>query len=117
MFVLVLLLNADAFFQYFKSPQEDMHVTIALPWWWHTIRQGNDALTKTMVGRFKQSLYIEFHYPFQIELERIILLGGKVRTVDCSSIFYVVVRNLTCLWSHPRNDLGDGGTVEMCRGS
>lgn len=80
-----------------SSPQEDMHVTIALPWWWHTIREGNDALTKTMVGRFKQSLYIEFHYPFQIELERIILLGGKVRSVDCSSFFYVAVRNLHLL--------------------
>lgn len=60
-------------------PQEDMHVTIALPWWWHTIREGNDVLTKTMAGRFKQTLLLEFHYPFQIELERIILLGGKVR--------------------------------------
>ena len=59
-------------------PQEDMHVTIALPWWWHTIREGNDILTKSMAGRFRQTLLLDFHYPFQIELERIILLGGKV---------------------------------------
>ena len=55
-----------------------MHVTIALPWWWHTIRSGNNELTKTMAQRFKQTLLLKFHYPFQIELERIILLGGKV---------------------------------------
>jgi hypothetical protein len=61
-------------------PQNDMHVTIALPWWWHTIREGNDVLTKSMASRFKQTLLLEFHYPFQIELERIILLGGKVRS-------------------------------------
>ena len=57
---------------------KDMHVTIALPWWWHTIRAGNNELTKTMAQRFKQTLLLKFHYPFQIELERIILLGGKV---------------------------------------
>ena len=55
-----------------------MHVTIALPWWWHTIRPGNNDLTRKMVQRFKQTLLLKFHYPFQIELERIILLGGKV---------------------------------------
>ena len=55
-----------------------MHVTIALPWWWHTIQEGNNQLTKSMAQRFKQTLLLKFHYPFQIELERIILLGGKV---------------------------------------
>ncbi|KAK1732265.1 hypothetical protein QTG54_017040 [Skeletonema marinoi] len=60
-------------------PKEDMHVTIALPWWWHTIRPGNNELTKKMANnRFKQTLLVEFHYGFQIELERIVLLGGKV---------------------------------------
>jgi len=59
-------------------PEEDMHVTIALPWWWHTIRKDNDELTQTMARRFRQTLLLEFHHPFQIELERIILLGGKV---------------------------------------
>jgi len=59
-------------------PKEDMHVTIALPWWWHTIRPGNNDLTKKMATRFKQTLLVEFHYGFQIELERIVLLGGKV---------------------------------------
>ena len=59
-------------------PAEDMHVTIALPWWWHTVREGNAALTKEVAQRFKQTLLLKFHYPFQIELERIILLGGKV---------------------------------------
>jgi len=59
-------------------PKEDMHVTIALPWWWHTIRPGNNELTKKMANRFKQTLLVEFHYGFQIELEKIVLLGGKV---------------------------------------
>ena len=68
-------------------PHEDMHVTIALPWWWHTIRGDNDVLTNTMAGRFKQTLLLEFHYPFQIELERIILLGGKVCHALCVTIF------------------------------
>lgn len=57
---------------------EDMHVTIALPWWWHTIRQGNDELTRNMAQRFKQTLLLKFHYSFEIELERFVLLGGKV---------------------------------------
>ena len=56
----------------------DMHVTVALPWWWHTIQERNNQLTKSMAQRFKQTLLLKFHYPFQIELERIILLGGKV---------------------------------------
>mmetsp|Transcript_8909 Transcript_8909/g.19276 ORF Transcript_8909/g.19276 Transcript_8909/m.19276 type:complete len:278 (-) Transcript_8909:148-981(-) len=55
-----------------------MHVTIALPWWWHTIRKGNDELTRDMAQRFKQTLLLKFHYSFEIELERIVLLGGKV---------------------------------------
>lgn len=59
-------------------PDQDMHVTIALPWWWHTIREGNEELTRDMAQRFKQTLLLKFHYPFQIELERIILLGGKM---------------------------------------
>lgn len=59
-------------------PKEDMHVTIALPWWWHTMRPGNNELTKKMANRFKQTLLVEFHYGFQVELERIVLLGGKV---------------------------------------
>ena len=47
-------------------PDEDMHVTIALPWWWHTIREGNAVLTRKMAGRFKQTLLLKFHYPFQV---------------------------------------------------
>merc|ERR1712032_851427 len=31
-----------------------------------------------MAQRFKQTLLLKFHYAFQIELERIILLGGKI---------------------------------------
>ena len=59
-------------------PEEDMHVTVALPWWWHTIREGNTDLSRQIASRFHQTLLLEFHYAFQIELERIVLLGGKV---------------------------------------
>ena len=58
-------------------PQQDMHVTIAVPWWWHTVRPGNRALSDELVARFRQALIHEFHHPFQLELERIVLLGGK----------------------------------------
>ncbi|VEU45066.1 unnamed protein product [Pseudo-nitzschia multistriata] len=58
-------------------PKEDMHVSIACPWWWHTIREGNDELNKDLSNRLKQALVIDFHHPFFLELERIILLGGK----------------------------------------
>jgi hypothetical protein len=58
-------------------PETDMHVTIAIPWWWHTIRDGNEQLTRDLVARFRQALLVGFHHPFQIELERIVLLGGK----------------------------------------
>lgn len=42
-----------------------------------TIRAGNEALTRELVARFRQALVVQFHHPFQIELERIVLLGGK----------------------------------------
>ena len=58
-------------------PREDLHVTVAIPWWWHTIRDQNRELSQELVARFRSALVYEFHHPFQIELERIVLLGGK----------------------------------------
>jgi len=58
-------------------PEEDMHVTVAIPWWWHTMREGNYELSKDLAARFKQTLLLKFHHAFQIELQQIILLGGK----------------------------------------
>jgi hypothetical protein len=58
-------------------PEEDMHVTIAIPWWWHTMREGNLELSKELASRFRQTLLLKFHHAFQIELQRIVLLGGK----------------------------------------
>jgi hypothetical protein len=58
-------------------PQEHLHVTVASVWWWHTIRENNRELTEETLARFRQALMMEFHHAFQIELERIILLGGK----------------------------------------
>ena len=58
-------------------PTGDMHVTVAIPWWWHTVREGNQQLSEELVARFRQALVMEFHHPFQLELERIVLLGGK----------------------------------------
>jgi hypothetical protein len=59
------------------TPETDMHVTVAIPWWWHTVRDGNRELSEELVARFRQALVLEFHHPFQIELDRIVLLGGK----------------------------------------
>ncbi len=64
-------------------PEEDMHITVALPWWWHTRREGDEGLSREMAARFRQTLLMEFHYPFQIELERFVLLGGKVGGRSC----------------------------------
>lgn len=58
-------------------PMDHLHVTIAIPWWWHGIRPDNLALTQELVARFRQALVTEFHHAFQLELERIVLLGGK----------------------------------------
>lgn len=58
-------------------PNADMHVTVACPWWWHTMREGNHELNKDLSNRFRQALVIDFHHPFCLELERIVLLGGK----------------------------------------
>lgn len=55
----------------------DMHVTIAIPWWWHSIRSGNEQLSRELVARFRQGLLTEHHHAFQLELERFVLLGGK----------------------------------------
>jgi hypothetical protein len=39
--------------------------------------QGNDQLSRDLAARFKQTLLLKFHHAFQIELQRIVLLGGK----------------------------------------
>jgi hypothetical protein len=43
----------------------------------HRIRDGNEKLSQELVNRFRQALVLEFHHAFQLELERIVLLGGK----------------------------------------
>ena len=53
-------------------------MTVAIPWWWHTMREGNRSLSEEMAARFRRTLLLQFHHPFQIELERIVLLGGRV---------------------------------------
>jgi hypothetical protein len=61
-------------------PSEDMHVTVAIPWWWHTMIEPADAnqqLSQELAMRFRQALIMEMHFSFQVELERIVLLGGK----------------------------------------
>ena len=61
-------------------PAADMHVTVAIPWWWHTMRRGaeqNYQLSAALAARFRQTLFLKFHHPFQIELQRIVLLGGQ----------------------------------------
>ena len=58
-------------------PNQDMHVTVACPWWWHTMREENHDLNKDLTNRLNQALFIDFHHSFVLELERIILLGGK----------------------------------------
>jgi hypothetical protein len=58
-------------------PFEHMHVTVAIPWGWHTMREGNMTLSQELAARFRQTLFLKFHHPFQIELQRIVLLGGQ----------------------------------------
>lgn len=49
-------------------PEQNFHVTVAIPWWWHTMREGNDQLSKDLAARFKQTLLLKFHHPFQVRL-------------------------------------------------
>jgi len=58
-------------------PERDMHVTVAVPWWWHTMGENNEQLSKDLASRFRQTLFLKLHHPFQIELQRIVLLGGS----------------------------------------
>jgi hypothetical protein len=58
-------------------PKHDMHVTIAVPWWWHTMEEDNAELSYALAQRLRQTLVKDFHHPFCIELERIVFLGGK----------------------------------------
>lgn len=58
-------------------PQQDMHVTVAIPWWWHSMREGNLELSEALAARFRQTLFLKFHHPFQVELQRFVLLGGQ----------------------------------------
>ena len=45
--------------------------------WWHTIKENNHELSTKLFNRFRQAIIKGMHHPFQIELERIVLLGGK----------------------------------------
>ena len=58
-------------------PPQDMHVTVAIPWWWHSMRPGNAQLSQELAARFRQTLFLQFHHPFQVELQQIVLLGGQ----------------------------------------
>jgi hypothetical protein len=61
-------------------PPSDMHITVSIPWWWHSMlpdADDNYELSQAIANRFRQALVLDFHHPFQLELERIILLGGK----------------------------------------
>jgi hypothetical protein len=58
-------------------PPKDLHITVCIPWWWHTIRDGNFELSKELASRLRQTLILKFHHPFQIECQRIVLLGGS----------------------------------------
>lgn len=58
-------------------PQEHLHVSVAIPWWWHTMKSGNAELSQQLAARFRQALVVNMHHAFQIELERIVLLGGS----------------------------------------
>ena len=58
-------------------PVQDMHVTVAIPWWWHSMREGNYQLSQELAARFRQTLFLKFHHPFQVELQRFVLLGGQ----------------------------------------
>lgn len=80
-------------------PREDLHVTVAIPWWWHTMREGNRSLSEEMAARFRRTLLLQFHHPFQIELERIVLLGGRV-----------LVALWRCVGERTAGGSGPGGT-------
>lgn len=58
-------------------PVEDLHITVAIPFWWHTMREGNADLTRDLAARFRQTLFLKWHHAFQVELQRIVLLGGQ----------------------------------------
>ncbi|GAX15173.1 hypothetical protein FisN_12Lh123 [Fistulifera solaris] len=58
-------------------PAAHLHVSVAIPWWWHTMKAGNQELSQQLVARFRQALVVNMHHAFQIELERIVLLGGS----------------------------------------
>ena len=58
-------------------PPEDMHLTVAIPWWWHSMRPGNHQLSVELAARFRQTLWMNFHHAFQVELQQIVLLGGQ----------------------------------------
>ena len=64
-------------------PTKDLHITVAIPFWWHSTWKGDRELSEKVVRRFQNTLVLEHHHAFQVEVERILLLGGK---------------NLVCLW-------------------
>ena len=58
-------------------PRGDLHITVCTPWWWHTMGADRAALSKSMAHRWMQTLHLGRHVPFVVELDRIILLGGR----------------------------------------
>ena len=85
-------------------PECDMHVTVAIPWWWHTIRPGNRELSEEFVARFRQALVLQFHHPFQVELERIVLLGGKTLVALWRTVGERITEDGECIFDRHGED-------------
>ncbi|GMI30031.1 hypothetical protein TrCOL_g10875 [Triparma columacea] len=59
-------------------PGEDLHITVAVPWWWHSLQPNHEEISREMGGRLRQTVMLGMHHPFQCEVDRIVLLGGRV---------------------------------------
>ena len=79
-------------------PVTDLHVTVATPWWWHTLTESHGEITSQMSSRLRQTLLLGMHHPFSIEVDTVTFAGT----------------NLVVLWRTvgPRGDVTDRHSTE-----
>ncbi|GMI26741.1 hypothetical protein TeGR_g10754 [Tetraparma gracilis] len=79
-------------------PAAQLHVTVAVPWWWHPRPAGGGGVSARMAVRLRQTLLLKRHCKIQIEVDRVLLMGST----------------LVCLWRTvgPRGCDGPGEVVD-----
>jgi len=61
-------------------PKEHMHITMAIPMFWHEVEpiEVANAKNRRMVEMWRRVLAVQKHQSFEVEIDRVVFLGGSV---------------------------------------